>query len=156
MRGYLLNAAARSWGKWGGVVASTVVFAGLHAANPHFDEHPLAIAGLLLAGLYLASAYLITRNLWLAIFLHTGWNLLEGPIFGLQVSGMSVPASIFRTQAVGPELWTGGAFGPEAGLLLCLLMVVHIAALWAMAPLLRPRAVVHHGDTETRSFFGRD
>jgi len=139
MRGYVFHAAKRSWGAAGAVAASTLAFTALHAMNPHFAQNPLAILGLALAGLYLASAYLITGNLWLAIFLHTGWNLMEGPVFGLPVSGAEVPASIFRTHVSGPSLWTGGAFGPEAGLLLCLLLLVHLAALWAMRPVFRPR-----------------
>ena len=138
-RGYLFLACSRSWGRKGGVVAGTVAFALLHSLNPGMWDQPLALVGLLLAGFYLASAYLITGNLWLAIFLHTGWNLMEGPVFGLPVSGMDLPASIFRTTVSGPPLWTGGKFGPEAGLLLCLLMAVHIAALWALRPLFRPR-----------------
>lgn len=137
MRGYLLQSAARSWGTAGGVALSTLVFTLLHSLNPGFERAPLAVLGLSLAGLYLASAYLITGNLWLAIFLHTGWNLMEGPIFGLPVSGMEVPAAVMRTTAIGPPLWTGGAFGPEAGLLVCLLLVIHIAALWALRPILR-------------------
>lgn len=139
LRGYVLQAVSRSWGAVGGVAVSTLAFVLLHALNPGFREHPLTILGLLLAGLYLASAYLITRNLWLAIFLHTGWNLLEGPIFGLPVSGIRSPETVLETTATGPALWTGGAFGPEAGLLLCLLMIVHLAALWVMSPLLRPQ-----------------
>ena len=74
-----------------GVGASTLAFGLMHGLNPHFLENRLALPGLLLAGLYLASAYLITGNLWLPIFLHTGWNLLEGPIFGLPVSGALPP-----------------------------------------------------------------
>jgi uncharacterized protein len=140
MRGYLLNAVARSWGRGAGVAVSTLAFAGLHAINPHFLQTPLAVVGLLLAGLYLATAYLVTENLWLAIFLHTGWNLMEGPVFGLPVSGTTAPASVFRTAPLpgAPTLWTGGEFGPEASLLLCILMVAHLGVLWAMRPLLKP------------------
>lgn len=141
MRGYVLQSASRTGGRWVGVVVSTVAFALLHCMNPGFQEHPLAVVGLLLAGLYLASAYLITGNLWLAIFLHTGWNLMEGPVFGLDVSGIEMSTSVVRTRVTGPDLWTGGSFGPEAGLLLCLLMLVHLAALWALRPWLRPEAV---------------
>ncbi len=139
IRGYLFQAARRSWGTVGAVVFSTLVFAFLHGANPNFAEHPLALLGLILAGLYLASAYLATGNLWLAIFLHTGWNLMEGPVFGLPVSGITMPTSIFRTSVTGPDLWTGGAFGPEASLFLCILLVVHTAALWAVLSLVRSR-----------------
>ncbi len=146
MRGYVLQVGARSWGTAGGVAASTAAFTALHATNPGFREHPLAILGLALAGLYLASAYLITKNLWLPIFLHAGWNLLEGPVFGLPVSGIRPPATIMETTVSGPSLWTGGSFGPEAGLLLALLMLVNLAALWVMSPLLRPAA--RTGDLE--------
>lgn len=141
MRGFVQHAAGRSWGKWGGLLASSVVFAGLHLLNPEIGQHPLAVLGLFLAGIYLGSAALITGNLWLAIFLHTGWNLMEGPFFGLPVSGMVVPASVLRTSAPGADLLTGGTFGPEAGLLLCLIMVVHIAVLWSLRPLLANRGL---------------
>jgi hypothetical protein len=86
--------------------------------------------------LYLASAYLITGDLWLAIFLHTGFNLMQGPVFGAPVSGNMSPASVFVTRAWGESHWTGGSFGPEAGLLLCGLMLVHLGALWALRPLI--------------------
>ena len=105
--------------------------------NPHLLEHPLAIAGLLLAGLYLATAYVVTRSLWLPIFLHTAWNVLEGPVFGLPVSGARPPAAVFDTaERLGaPALWTGGAFGPEASLLLCIVLLAHIGALWGVRSL---------------------
>lgn len=136
MRGYFMQAARRSWGTPGALIASSLAFAGFHALNPNFSKHPLAFVGLFLAGLYLGLAYLVTRNLWLATFLHTGWNLMEGPIFGLPVSGITLPTSVFRVSVEGPELWTGGQFGPEASLTLCILLVVHTAALWAVYSLL--------------------
>lgn len=139
VRGYLLQTLGRSVGKWGGLVISSVLFALLHAQNEHVGQQPLALVGILLAGLYLGSAYLITGNLWLAIFIHAGWNLMEGPVFGLPVSGNPVPVSILQTSDTGPAFWTGGGFGPEGGLLLCLLLGVHLAALWAMRPFLAPR-----------------
>jgi hypothetical protein len=139
MRGYVLQAAARSGGPLVGLAVSAVAFAFLHSLNAGFWQHPLAIPGLILAGVYLASAYFITGNLWLAIFLHMGWNLMEGPVFGLGVSGNEVPATIIHTHAGGTDVWTGGAFGPEAGLPLCLLLLVHIAALWALRPWLAPK-----------------
>lgn len=139
MRGFVQHAGARSWGKWGSLVVTSLVFAAIHSLNPEIGKHPLAGVGLFLAGLYLGSAALITGDLWLAIFLHAGWNLMEGPFFGLPVSGMEVPASVLRTTAPGADLLTGGTFGPEAGLLLCLMMVIHLVVLWVLRPLLARR-----------------
>jgi hypothetical protein len=67
---------------------------------------------------------------------------MEGPVFGLPVSGAPPPASVFRTTLApgAPSLWTGGEFGPEASLLVCFLLVVHIGVLWALRPVLRTAA----------------
>ena len=72
--------------------------------------------GLTLAGLFLAFGYTQTRQLWLPIGLHIGWNFFEGTVFGFSVSGMDWPTLILQ-RPQGPELITGGAFGPEAGLI---------------------------------------
>jgi membrane protease YdiL (CAAX protease family) len=68
------------------------------------------------AGLFLAFGYLRTRQLWLPIGLHIGWNFFEGPVFGFAVSGTG-SFTLIRQVPTGPDLLTGGAFGPEAGLI---------------------------------------
>ena len=65
----------------------------------------------------MAYGYLRTRQLWLPIGIHIGWNFFEGVVFGFPVSGMG-NYRLLRITVTGPELWTGGAFGPEAGLVL--------------------------------------
>jgi membrane protease YdiL (CAAX protease family) len=75
------------------------------------------VIGIFLAGLFFAFAYLRTKNLWLAIGLHIGWNLFLNAIFGFVVSGVDTPGLIRQT-VDGPAIWTGGGFGPEAGLVL--------------------------------------
>ncbi len=131
-RGFLYTALERSWGRWGAVIGSALAFASLHSFNPDFAQHPLAFAGLLLAGIYLGMARLVRGSLWLPIVLHTGWNLLEGPVFGLPVSGLRPPASLLEVTVSGPDFWTGGSFGPEAGLLLCVNLIPHCGLLWLL------------------------
>lgn len=112
-RGYWLQNLAEGLNLTWGVLISSGVFALAHLFNPNFN--PLAMAGLFLAGLFLAFAYLRTRQLWLPIGLHIGWNFFEGVVFGFPVSGLEM-FRLLQPQINGPELFTGGAFGPEAGL----------------------------------------
>ena len=77
----------------------------------------MAVAGIFLAGLFLAYGYLRTGQLWLSIGLHLGWNFFESAVFGFPVSGYDRPG-LFHISVSGPEFWTGGAFGPEAGFII--------------------------------------
>ena len=43
-------------------------------------------------------------------------GLFEGVVFGFPVSGLDIYA-LTQIQVRGPVLWTGGSFGPEAGLI---------------------------------------
>jgi hypothetical protein len=96
-------------------VLSSTLFALGHLFNPNMSV-PAAI-GLFLAGLFLAYAYLRTRRLWLPIGLHIGWNFFESTVLGFPVSGLSL-FGLLENSLAGPELYTGGAFGPEGGLIL--------------------------------------
>ena len=113
-RGYHLQTIASGTNLFWGVIISSGVFSLLHLGNPHTVW--MSTAGLFFAGVYLAYAYIRTKQLWLSIGLHIGWNFFEGVVFGFPVSGLDI-YTLTRIQVHGPELWTGGAFGPEAGLI---------------------------------------
>lgn len=112
-RGYHLQTLASGLNLFWGVLISSAVFGLLHLGNPNATW--LSAAGIFLAGLFLAFGYLTTRQLWLPIGLHIGWNFFEGVGFGFPVSGLDI-YRLARITVSGPNLWTGGAFGPEAGL----------------------------------------
>jgi hypothetical protein len=88
-----------------------------------------AIAGLLLAGLWFAFAARVAKQLWTPIGAHIGWNFFEATVFGFPVSGMA-PFGVIRQTTAGPIVWTGGAFGPEAGLILLPALALGALALW--------------------------
>jgi hypothetical protein len=113
-RGYHLQTIASGTNLFWGVVISSAVFGFLHVTNPSATW--VSTVGIFFAGLYLAYGYLRTRQLWLPIGLHIGWNFFEGVVFGFPVSGLDSYA-LTRITIRGPEIWTGGAFGPEAGLI---------------------------------------
>ena len=113
-RGYHLQNIASGLNLTWGVIISSAVFSLFHLANPGATW--VSTAGLFLAGIFLACGYVRTKQLWLSIGLHIGWNFFEGVVFGFPVSGLDIYALI-RIHVTGPVLWTGGAFGPEAGLI---------------------------------------
>lgn len=117
-RGYHLQTIASGTNLFWGVVISSAVFGLLHLGNPNVSwTNAVAIfAGIFFAGVYLAYAYLRTKQLWLAIGLHIGWNFFQGVVFGFPVSGTDA-YPLTRVNVHGPDIWTGGAFGPESGLI---------------------------------------
>jgi hypothetical protein len=114
-RGYHLQTLSSGMTlNWGWILSSSI-FGLLHLANPHANWS--ALAGIVLAGLFLGYAYIRSGQLWFSIGLHTGWNFFEGVVFGFPVSGLPF-YHLTHISVSGPGLWTGGDFGPEAGLVL--------------------------------------
>ncbi len=107
---------------------SSLLFGLLHAGNPNFTF--ASLLGILLAGVILGLPYLLTGRLGYAIGLHFAWNFVQGAIFGFPVSGMPFRESLIQHRVTGPDWLTGGAFGPEAGVLpLFILAVVGVLSI---------------------------
>jgi len=120
-RGYHLQTIASGINLFWGIMISSAVFGLLHLGNPNATW--VSATGIFFAGIYLAYGYVRTKQLWLPIGLHIGWNFCEGVVFGFPVSGLDIYALI-RIEITGPEIWTGGAFGPEAGLIVLPSLIV--------------------------------
>ncbi len=127
MRGYWLQNLSAGLSRSLGVLLSSAVFALGHWFNPNLNWQ--GILGLFLAGLFLAFGYLRTKQLWLPIGLHLGWNFFEGTFFGFPVSGQ-YHYQLIRQTATGPDIITGGPFGPEAGLILLPALIVGSAGIY--------------------------
>ena len=126
-RGYHLQTITSGTNIFWGMVISSSVFGLAHLGNPNATW--VSAAGVFFAGIFLGYAYLRTGRLWLSIGLHIGWNFFEGVIFGFPVSGLDI-YHLTRNQIQGPEIWTGGAFGPEAGLIVLPALVIGSALIW--------------------------
>lgn len=127
-RGYLLRNLSEGLNTGWAIILSSIVFALSHLANPNVSV--MAVLGLLLAGVFFAFAALRSKELWLPIGLHIGWNFFEGPVFGFAVSGLTIPNRLNHEIQPGRELLTGGAFGPEAGLILLPGLALGMGLVW--------------------------
>ena len=95
-------------------VISSAVFGFLHAQSQ--CDHPSSLNLMLSLGGVLGLGYVLTGELALPIGIHLSWNFFQGTVFGFPVSGMVLWKGPLILEQSGPALWTGGAFGPEAGL----------------------------------------
>jgi uncharacterized protein len=127
-RGVIFRLIEEWAGTWIALVVSAVIFGLVHARNPSATwVSTLAIA--LEAGVLLAVTFVVTKNLWLPIGLHFAWNFFEGPVYGAQVSGTTFLTSALVARFRGPAIFTGGSFGPEAGLAAVVTCVIAAAVL---------------------------
>ena len=109
---------------------SSVIFGLFHSGNPYVSL--TGIANLFILGVFFGLPYLLTGEIAISIALHISWNFFQGIVFGFPVSGQLDEVAVFSVDRSGPDLWTGGAFGPEGGLigLLAMLTGCAIIVLW--------------------------
>jgi uncharacterized protein len=124
-------------------IITSSVFGLLHMGNPNATW--MSGLNLILAGLMLGVGMVMTGSLAIPIGLHITWNFFQGNVFGLPVSGTYSGHSLISVIQSGPELWTGGAFGPEGGLLGVLIMLLGIALTWLYIRITRGSAGLHTG-----------
>lgn len=128
VRGYVLQTIESRFDVTVALVASSLFFLLLHAGAV-IEGGLLAAVNLLAAGLLLGLAYTATRNLWLPIGLHFSWNVIQGPILGIAVSGQAVDSGWSILALRGPAVFTGGDFGLEGGLAATLVTAMGISFL---------------------------
>ncbi len=113
-RGYGFQVLLNAVGPFATILPIGVVFALLHGGNPHATWFGIAnTAGF---GILFGYAYWRSRDLWLPIGLHFGWNLTL-PLFGVNLSGLTMKVTGYTMVWSAGKLWSGGDYGPEASLL---------------------------------------
>lgn len=95
------------------ILVSAIAFGCIHLSNP--GASALSVLGNTLGGVIYGMAFLLSGSLWLAIGLHVAWNFVQGPLLGFPVSGIAA-GGLQQVHDAGPAWLSGGAYGPEAGL----------------------------------------
>ncbi|MFJ3821739.1 CPBP family intramembrane glutamic endopeptidase [Streptomyces nodosus] len=129
-RGVLFRIIEERTGTWIALTLTGVLFGLAHLLNPNASVWG-AIAIAVEAGGMLAAAYAATRNLWVPIGLHFGWNFAASAIFSTEVSGNDTAQGLLNATTSGPVPITGGDFGPEGSLYSVLFgVLVMMVFLW--------------------------
>jgi membrane protease YdiL (CAAX protease family) len=125
-RGWLLPLLGVHYKPWPSILLSSLAFALMHITNPHFTV--IGGINLTLFGVFCALYALADDNIWGVAGLHAAWNWAEGHVFGLPISGISYHGgSIFAFQNSNYVWLNGGAFGPEGGIAVTIVLLASIA-----------------------------
>jgi uncharacterized protein len=127
MRGYAFQVLLANCGTWATVIPVGVVFALMHSGNP--DATWFAIANTAGFGILFGYAFVRTRDLWMPIGLHFGWNFTL-PLFGVNVSGIKMRLTGHEMVWSAGKIWSGGGYGPEASILTTGVMLLLAIYIW--------------------------
>ena len=125
-RGILFRWIEEFAGSWAALFVTSALFGLGHIGNDNaslFSSVAIAIE----AGVMLGGAYMLTRSLWVPIGIHFGWNVTQGLVWDVPVSGHAVDGLV-DARLVGDPLISGGAFGLEASVIA--LVVAGAAGVW--------------------------
>ena len=120
-RGFGFQTLLGAFGDWPSIAVCAILFGMLHLGNP--GANWLGIANTIGFGAVFGYAFLRSRDLWLPIGLHFGWNFTL-PLFGEKVSGLTMNVTGYEMSWTAGALWSGGAYGPEASLLATVVLVL--------------------------------
>jgi membrane protease YdiL (CAAX protease family) len=119
-RGYAFQVLVKAIGPFATILPMAVLFGLAHSPNLNFTW--LALANTVLWGVVLGYAFVRSGDLWLPIGLHFGWNWTL-PLFGANLSGFTMGVTGYSIEWKVGGLWSGGAYGPEGGLLTSAIVV---------------------------------
>lgn len=137
-RGYAFTSLREVLGTRRTIVVTAGVFGLLHVQNAGATWQSVALVTL--AGIFLGGIRVATGSLYAAWAAHVAWNFVMAGVLHSAVSGIGMDAPNYRIVDAGPDWATGGAWGPEAGLL----TAVGLAA--GIYLMLRRRAAEHTHD----------
>ena len=110
------------------LILSSSIFGIAHASNPNATF--VSSFNIAIAGIFLGLGLILLDELAIPIGLHITWNFFQGNVFGFPVSGKSTIGGTFlKIEQSGPVWFTGGAFGPEAGVIGLIAMGIGMVAI---------------------------
>ena len=127
-RGYLQTNLGEGVGAWGALLLTSALFSLFHGLNPNLSW--LALVNIALAGLSMGYGRMVSGALWLPMAYHWSWNWFQGAVLALPVSGVRFGGLLHVADRGTAPLLTGGAFGPEGGLIATVALLLSFPLFW--------------------------
>jgi membrane protease YdiL (CAAX protease family) len=119
-RGYAFQVLMGTLGRFATILPFAILFGMAHSSNQNVSL--LGVINTIGFGIVLGFAVARSRDLWLPIGIHFGWNWTL-PLFGVNLSGFTMGVTGLKMHWKVGDVWSGGGYGPEASLLTCFVIV---------------------------------
>jgi membrane protease YdiL (CAAX protease family) len=137
-RGYAFQFLIGRMGAYATILPFGVLFGLMHGNNP--NQSWLGLFNTAAWGVLFGYAFLRSGDLWLPIGLHFGWNWVL-PLLGGNLSGYTMGETGLIARSKAGSWWTGGNYGPEAGVFTTM-AVVGLFFYLRRTPVQRQRSVL--------------
>ena len=109
--------------KWAILAVPSLIFSLLHLMNPGVTA--ISLINIILVGVLFGVLLMRTGSLWICIGTHGMWNLTQGGLYGIKVSGLPT-TGIFVSELSGPSFLAGGEFGAEGSIVATAVLILAI------------------------------
>lgn len=116
------------------LIVSSLLFGFLHihVGSPFTGPNLLFVLNLALLGAIFGLAFLLAKSFWLPVAIYFAWNYFQGSVYGFAVSGAYHPPELLQLVRDGPNLLTGGTFGPEGSLIVSVICIIVLTAAFSL------------------------
>ena len=115
-RGYLMTRLAAKKGKWIAILLSSLFYLVFRMSNPTTSK--IDLLNIFLISVVMSLLYWYFDNVLVIAIFHAFWNCISGVIFGFNISGIRVSASIFTVEAISDkQILIGGSYGIEGSII---------------------------------------
>lgn len=109
------------------LLINAIIFMCLHLGGNGVNV--IALINMALGAIIFSLMFLRFDNIWFCSAVHTMWNYMQGYLMGFTVSGISSISSLFKFHILSYSIVGGNSFGPEAGLITTVVMILTIVFL---------------------------
>lgn len=143
-RGFIFTNLYNQSNKYLSIIISSLIFSLMHVFNSSFNW--IAMLNIVLIGVLLCQLYLKRMNLSIPIGFHFSWNLLQGPVFGFSVSGLTTQG-ILKIESSSGSKFPFEGFGLEGSLIATLIISLFIVYFYFT----NTRKIIHLGEIAPES-----